>query len=464
MSLPQNQTDLPEMNWQAQPTFRPQTQSQLLLGTLDNKRLHGFKLASLAILILSYLYITVFFQQKLSYLPLLVVGLITLVESLAYLMERRFLQMQKRHLETLGFLILTVAQTISLSIWGFQNQFEMIAFLTLHLSFIGYVAARNGSLSQGRLGIMFWSDWLNHSFTLPFKHFFLIFSVLTKPYPNENPKSSQQTKPQSKTTGFIVLSILMTLILVSFAWSQLVQVSDNFSALTTALGNKFFQQFKLFSPGEILIKEILSLPVACWLFGLLAGGRLNPKPYGLTYARFQQKLKPIRLFPQITVYITIGSLCFIYMLFCLVAFSELGNFLSLQQHISPQDASSLAVSGFWQLVRVALLNFAVLAIFYLLSNKPLWERKGTRRLITLLFTFASIFALLAAWKLFGIYIRLYGMTPLRLLSGWFVSVILVWCLLTIIRFYKPFQAIRIGLWYALISLSCLSYLYALLIT
>ncbi|WP_155718632.1 DUF4153 domain-containing protein, partial [Streptococcus sanguinis] len=86
------------------------------------------------------------------------------------------------------------------------------------------------------------------------------------------------------------------------------------------------------------------------------------------------------------------------------------------QTISPQNASTVAVAGFWQLVRVSLLNFAVLAAFYLLAQKPLWDQKGTRLASTILFTFAFLLALLAGWKLFGIYIYLYGPTPLRLIS------------------------------------------------
>nr|WP_237737758.1 hypothetical protein [Streptococcus thermophilus] len=59
---------------------------------------------------------------------------------------------------------------------------------------------------------------------------------------------------------------------------------------------------------------------------------------------------------------------------------------------------------------------------------------------TLLFTFASLFALIAGWKFFGVYIALYGVTPRRLLSGWFVTVLFIWCVLTLIRLYKPIQA------------------------
>ncbi|MGZ0941715.1 hypothetical protein ACXOJI_05605 [Streptococcus thermophilus] len=77
---------------------------------------------------------------------------------------------------------------------------------------------------------------------------------------------------------------------------------------------------------------------------------------------------------------------------------------------------------------------------------------------TLLFTFASLFALIAGWKLFGVYIALYGVTPRRLLSGWFVTVLFIWCVLTLIRLYKPIQATRLAVFYATISFILVSLL------
>ena len=79
-------------------------------------------------------------------------------------------------------------------------------------------------------------------------------------------------------------------------------------------------------------------------------------------------------------------------------------------------------------------------------------------LSTLLFTFASLFALIAGWKLFGVYIALYGVTPRRLLSGWFVTVLFIWCVLTLLRLYKLIQATRLAVFYATISFTLVSLL------
>ncbi|CAD0179303.1 Urease cluster proteind [Streptococcus thermophilus] len=66
--------------------------------------------------------------------------------------------------------------------------------------------------------------------------------------------------------------------------------------------------------------------------------------------------------------------------------------------------------------------------------------------------------LIAGWKLFGVYIALYGVTPRRLLSGWFVTVLFIWYVLTLIRLYKPIQATRLAVFYATISFTLVSLL------
>ncbi|WEM65371.1 hypothetical protein P1T45_01545 [Streptococcus parauberis] len=68
---------------------------------------------------------------------------------------------------------------------------------------------------------------------------------------------------------------------------------------------------------------------------------------------------------------------------------------------------------------------------------------------------------MASWKLFGIYIALYGITPLRLNSGWFITVLIFWTMLTIIRIHKPFLAIRYGIFYIIMTITILPYLFAM---
>lgn len=437
-----------------------------LLENLEDRELKTYKIGAIIIYILAYIYISSFADFKPVYFFPLALGLISLTEVLSR-RRTRALAIKQNKLETAVFLCLTLGQALALSIWDFRLQLEIFQFLALHTSFIFYVASRNGWLVQGRLGVMVWFDAINSSIILPFRHFLLTLHVMKQPL-----KTSQQSvkpQPSAKVNQlvFVLVSIFVAIFLVTFTWSQLSQVSEKFAIITENFSRDLFQLmaslFGYSTPYLFVAKLTVALPIALWLYGLILGSLLDKKDFALTYNSFHHKTRGLRVFPQLTAYIIIGSLCLIYGLFFAIAVSELSSLLALDQTVSPQNASTVAVSGFWQLVRVSLLNFLVLGAFYLLADKPLWDRKGTRLALTLLFVFASLFALLAGWKLFGIYIFLYGPTPLRLLSGWFILVLLVWCLLTLVRLYRPIQAVRLGTLYAFISFTLLCYLHGLLI-
>ena len=79
----------------------------------------------------------------------------------------------------------------------------------------------------------------------------------------------------------------------------------------------------------------------------------------------------------------------------LTATSQMSELLSLNQaNIPTYQASHIAVQDFWQLVRVSILNFAVLAGLYIFSKEDLFTHKGLRLISMLLFTFARLFALI----------------------------------------------------------------------
>lgn len=445
-----------------------------IFAPLDDQQRRPFKVSSLLVYALAYFYAASLINgHTIYYLPI-AGSLIALTEFLARRLQAPDILSdppKASQPETLLFLILTLVQALALAIWGLHRQLEVFQFLTIHLTLGFYILSRTGWLSQGRLGIMVWFDTIQAFLLLPFKHFIASFQAF---YPSTltdyEETAEEEISKKIQHMAMFLASIIAAVLLVVFVWSQLSQVSDSFASffrLTAELVEDLAQL--LFSSMDfetILIQLLLAFPIALYLYGLIAGSLLGQKDKILSYQAFQDRLQPLRVFPAFAAYIIIGSLCLTYALFFLTGLTELGNLLSagsVSQAISPQDASSVAVAGFWQLVRVSLLNFAVLGAFYLLAKKPLWDQKGTRLATTLLFIFASLLALLAGWKLFGIYIFLYGPTPLRLLSGWFVLVLLVWCLLTLVRLYKPIQAIRIGIFYALTSFTLLCYLYPLLL-
>lgn len=439
-----------------------------IFDDLNNPQLQHFKISSLLLLGLAYLYVSSFDQWSSRYAFPIVLGSLAIIEYLIRTLQstaHRIKPIASSKPETALFLGTSLALSLSLSIWGAHHQMEALQFLAVHLSLSLYILSRTGWLSQGRLGIMVWYDTFQATLRLPFKYFNSGFQVWKRTEKNSNEVNPKQTEQMFQQVGWILGSLLVAGLLVSFVWSQLSQVSESFAALFRntgqALDGLLQLLFSSINLESFFPRLLLALPIGLYWYGFISGSLLGKKEKKLSYQAVQEKIQPWRVLPNFVAHIIIGSLCLTYALFFLSGLTELGTLLSdgAGGTISPQNASSVAVAGFWQLVRVSLLNFAVLGAFYLLAKKPIWDQKSLRLSTTLLFLSATLLALLAGWKLFGIYILLYGPTPLRLLSGWFVLVLLVWCILTLIRLYKPIQAIRIGLFYALISFTLLCYLY-----
>lgn len=107
--------------------------------------------------------------------------------------------------------------------------------------------------------------------------------------------------------------------------------------------------------------------------------------------------------------------------------------------LTAPEASAFAVDGFWELLRIQLLDIAVLAGVHFLAKRPL-----PKVLAALFCGFGVAFALLAGAKL-AAYIRLFGFTPRRVAAGWFLTVLLVWGVLLLVRVFKPIPAARIGI-------------------
>ena len=97
------------------------------------------------------------------------------------------------------------------------------------------------------------------------------------------------------------------------------------------------------------------------------------------------------------------------------------------------------MDGFWELLRILLLDFCVLAAVRFLGRRPL-----PKTLAALFCLYGIAFALLAGAKL-AVYIHLFGYTPRRVVAGWFLGVLAVWAVLLLVRVFRSIPAARMGL-------------------
>ena len=272
------------------------------------------------------------------------------------------------------------------------------------------------------------------------------------------------TPERLKKAAVFCFTLFLAGTVCSIAWHELAGASEAFGKLGQGVA-EFLARILSFRGLAEFLEEYLpyvvfSIPIGAYLFGLVGGG-LSDRSDAAREKKIREGLKQYRILPAYSVYLVLGSLLAVYLLFFAVQIAGLAGILfgaggrSLRELVSVQEACRYAVGGFWQLVRVVLLNFAVLLGLMLLSKIRLFEEKRPMILIDLLFACAAAFAVLAGFKLFVLYFYQYGPTPRRILAGWMVVMQLLWCVLALIRFHRRFPAVKIGVYAGAVSFTIL---------
>ena len=330
-----------------------------------------------------------------------------------------------------------LALSAAMPLWGYQygglSDWQTVVW---HLFAIWFVLARCGMLVQGSTGGLVFLDALAGMFTLPWPHFL------------DRCKALIQVMRRAMNRNRLAagaLTVLLTLTVFALAWSQLSAADRHLAELSNWVAgwvcitnDEFINQLFWF---------LFSLPVGAWLYGLLSGCLRQDQP-PVTSSAFHTGLQPLRKLPRYTAHSVMGTLCGLYLLFFALQLSE---WLSASwSGLSAAHASAFAVDGFWELFRILLLNFAVLAVVRLLA-----PREPARPLIFLFCVSGPAFALLALAKLIT-YAGLYGLTPRRVLAGWFLLVLLTWSVLALVRQFRQIPAARIAILTLAVSFTVLS--------
>ena len=324
-----------------------------------------------------------------------------------------------------------LALSLSLAMQGHTVVLGIWQELAWHLLAIWCVLARCGMLAQGHTGALAPLDALAGIFTLPFGSFFArvrtAFSALL---------GLTQRRLGLKKLGKVLGTVLLTLLLCAIAWGQLSAADAHFAAI----GRRFSALWERLLTGDllsVLVYAVLSLPVGAWLFGLVSGAAKREAP-PCPADTFYKGLAPFRLLPDLTARLAVGALCALYGVFFALQLAEWSSALGGPGLTAP-EASAFAVNGFWELLRIQLLDIAVLAGIHFLGRRPL-----PRWLGALFCGFGIAFALLAGAKLV-VYIRLFAFTPRRVQAGWFLCVLLVWAVLLLVRVFRPIPAAQWGI-------------------
>ncbi|MCL2120731.1 MAG: DUF4173 domain-containing protein [Clostridiales bacterium] len=241
----------------------------------------------------------------------------------------------------------------------------------------------------------------------PFGHFGKLWSVYRSGF----------EKRKSMSFLLVLLGVLLTLPVCLYVAALLQDADAAFGYFWTVLTTHFhFENFSI-----TLFQILISLPVSMYLFGLAFAavhqhGHSPLDPEGAS--RIMDKAKALP-YPMV-----IGGITPLLLLYTLFFLSQSAYFLSAFRGVLPQGMlySEYARRGFFELCTISVINLLMTGILLFFTKKANNRLTGAYCSILSVMTVALI--LISLSKMF-LYIAIYGLTPLRVYTSWFMLFLLI---------------------------------------
>lgn len=305
---------------------------------------------------------------------------------------------------------------ISFCLWN-NNGLEPWRSLLLFCSAVYWVICAAGVQIMGKTSNLALLDGFNALLVIPFGNI------------NSQYKSlaflGRNKKTEGKQVFSIALGLFLTLIVAVMVVPLLMAAdSGGFAKIISGFSNIFrgFNQ----EIGELLWHVLLAIPIAAYLFGLVAGSVHKKGTDNFKKDSTLRTISALRQLPVTTVYILLGFLCLLYVVFI---GSQLPYFFSAFVGERPegwQVYSEYARSGFFELCRIAAINLIVLTVANVFSSMPRRESLPLKVLNTLL-VILTLVLIATAFSKMAMYIGAYGLSMRRLLPCIFMIFLAVIC-------------------------------------
>lgn len=283
------------------------------------------------------------------------------------------------------------------------------------------LSASGRLLSEKKTSQWLFFDWWNSIAVVPFCNFGCQFLVLLE-------KSSVKRDEKKKENP--VISILIGLLI---AVPVLLIILPLLSRADAGFENIVGDLILYISDHLLLtlIRIILAVPVASYLFGLAYGGISGRNTDRLNRDAIRQTGKRLRKVPDTAIITAAAVICGVYLVFIAIQ----GDYLfSAFLGVMPEGFiySEYARRGFFELCQIGAWNMIILGCAALFSKTGRENNPGLK----IIFVCLSILTLLmiaTAMSKMGMYINVYGLTINRVLTMVFMIWMTIVFLLVILR-------------------------------
>lgn len=281
-------------------------------------------------------------------------------------------------------------------------------------------------------------DGWNALLRVPFGNFGCGFRIMTGIHGDEERARHDLEKGgRGKDIRYIFLGIILAVPVLLIVLPLLSSADEGFQRMIQNSG-LYIQEHFLYT----IARMILSLPVAAYLFGLIYGGIHKRNTDGIDKESLRETSRSIRIVPTTAIATAMLIVCAIYLLFIGLQ----GKYLfSAFAGIRPENFTyaEYARRGFFELCQTAVLNMILLLGANMFSGK---ENKDSPvlRWLNVLLSVLTLLLILTAMSKMVLYISAFGFTIKRVLTMVFMIWMAVVFTLVIVRQWRAFPMVRIG--------------------
>ena len=322
------------------------------------------------------------------------------------------------HISRVGWfwLAIVILTGISFCLWN-NNGLAAWRALLLFGSAVYWIICATGVQILGKTSNLALLDGFNALLLIPFSNI------------NSQYRSLALLGRNKRTEGRQILSIALGLFLalvVAVMVMPLLMKADSggFAKIISGLLGVFSGISQ--ELGMLFWHGLLAIPIAAYLFGLVAGSVHKKGTDLFQKNRTLSAIAALRVLPLTTVYILLGLLCLLYVVFI---GSQLPYFFSAFTGERPegwQVYSEYARSGFFELCRIAAINLIVLTVANIFSSKPYRDHLPMKVLNALL-AILTLVLISTAFSKMAMYIGAYGLSMRRMLPCIFMIFMAVIC-------------------------------------
>ncbi|WP_061214595.1 DUF4153 domain-containing protein [Syntrophomonas wolfei] len=314
------------------------------------------------------------------------------------------------------WLVVVLLIGLSFSLWT-NNGLAPLHGLLLFGSAVYWILCATGLLIQGKTSDLLLLDSYNALLVIPFSNFGCQYKGLALLGNNKLTRGRQVLSiALGLFLSFIVAAMVLPLLMEadSGGFAKLINgILDGFRGL----GDKFWETFW---------QLILAVPIAAYIFGLVAGSAHKRGTGLFEKDSTLQQISGLRILPMTTVYILMGLLCTLYIVFIGSQFPYFFSAFVGQRPEGWQIYSEYARSGFFELCRIAVINLFVLTAANIMSQKHSRDSMFLK-LLNVLLTILTLVLIATAFSKMTLYIGAYGLSMRRLLPCVFMTFMAVIC-------------------------------------